>query len=84
MFGEHHYLELEFPKLKDRIHNLLSQDSHFAQLYKEYHAIDDEVWRIEEQIETPSDYYTENLKKKRVFLKDKLYAILVNNGSGRL
>lgn len=76
MFGEHHRLAEEFPEYKDRIHELKVKDQHFARLYEEYQQIDDEVYRIEEQIETPSDEYTEELKKKRLQLKDQLFDIL--------
>ncbi len=76
MFGEHHDLENEFPEYKERIAQLVQNDPEFAHLYQQYQAADEEVWRIEEQIDTPSDTYTEDLKKKRVMLKDKLYALL--------
>lgn len=76
MFGEHHDLLHEFPEYKDRIHTLKATSPQFAELYQEYQAVDKEVYRIEEQIETPSDEYTENLKKRRAWLKDRLYAML--------
>lgn len=76
MLGESHDLFHEFPEYKDRIAELRAADPKFAQLYDEYHAVNDEVERIELQIETPSDTYTETLKKKRLHLKDEIYAIL--------
>ena len=76
MFGEHHDLLHEFPELKDRIHELKVNDAHFAGLYENYQAVDKEIYRIEEQIETATDEYTEDLKKKRVQLKDQLYRML--------
>lgn len=77
MFGEHHdNLALEFPQFKEKIHRLKMADHHFKHLYEQYQALDREIYRIEEQIETPSDAYTEEMKKKRVALKDQLYAIL--------
>jgi uncharacterized protein YdcH (DUF465 family) len=76
MLGEHHHLLNEFPELKDRIHELKVSDDHFARLYEEYNKLDDEILRIEEGVETPSDEYTEKLKMRRVELKDKLYAML--------
>jgi uncharacterized protein YdcH (DUF465 family) len=81
MFGEHHDLAQEFPDLKARIHDLKTKDQHFAELYAEYQAVDKEIYRIEEQIETPSDAYTEELKKKRVALKDQLYKLLTSSAS---
>lgn len=76
MFGEHHHLAEEFPDFKDRIHQLKVINPAFAALVDEYNAIDDEIYRIEEQIETPSDDYTEKLKKQRLSLKDELYQLL--------
>ncbi len=76
MFGEKHDLIHEFPEYKDRIHELKVSDPEFAKLFDEYHEIDNEVRRIEEGIETPSDEYTEELKMRRLRLKDELYAML--------
>ena len=76
MFGEHHSLVNEFPEHKDQIHELKTSNRHFAKLFDEYENLDKEIYRIEEQIETPSDEYTEGLKKQRLALKDQLYAML--------
>ena len=76
MLGEHHDLASEFPEYKEKIHELKANDAHFARLFEEYEKVDKEVYRIEEQIETPSDDYTEQLKMKRVQLKDELIAYL--------
>lgn len=76
MFGEHHDLENEFPEYKEQILMLKENNPRFAELYEEYQAVEGEVYKIMEQEETPSDAYTEDLKKRRVHLKDELYAIL--------
>ncbi|MBU1191737.1 MAG: DUF465 domain-containing protein [Gammaproteobacteria bacterium] len=76
MYGEHHRLAEEFAEYKDRIRELKMNDAHFAKKYTEYAEVDDEVYRIEEEIETPSDVYTETLKKRRAKLKDELYSLL--------
>jgi len=75
---EHHSLLKEFPEFRDRIHELKTGNPLFATLYKEYQELDKQIFRIEEEIETPSDQYTEELKKKRVHLKDQLYDMLRN------
>lgn len=77
MLGEKHDLLHEFPEHKERIHELKMSNNHFAKLFDEYHEIEHEVRRIEEGNETPSDEYTEELKKKRLKLKDDLYAIII-------
>ncbi len=76
MIGESHDLFHEFPEYRQRIAELKTADANFAMLYDQYHAVNDEVERIELQIETPSDVYTETLKKQRLHLKDEIYAIL--------
>ena len=73
---EHHGLLHEFPQLRERIHELKISNTRFAGLYQQYDEVDKEIYRIEEEIETPSDKYTEDLKKRRVLLKDQLYAML--------
>ncbi len=76
MLGESHDLFHEFPEYRDRIAEIKTADPRFSALYDEYHAVNSEVERIELQIETPSDLYTESLKKQRLHLKDEIYAIL--------
>lgn len=76
MFGEHHDLIHELPEFRDKIHELKVSNAHFARLFDEYHELDHEVRRIEQGVETPSDAYLEDQKKKRLHLKDQLYAML--------
>lgn len=71
-----HPLIAEFPELRNKIHEMKVSDHHFAKLFTEYHEVDHELHRIEQEIETPSDTYTEELKKKRLHLKDQLYVML--------
>ena len=76
MLGEHHDLVHELPEFRDKIHEMKTSNAHFSKLFEEYDAVDHEIRRIEQEIETPSDEYTEGLKKKRLNLKDQLYAML--------
>ena len=73
MFGENHDLIHELPEYRDKIHQLKLSDPHFARLFDEYHELDHELHRIEQGIETPADDYTEELKKRRLALKDALF-----------
>jgi len=78
---EHHRdLAHEFPELKQRVHDLKVDSPEFRKLYAEYEDLDNEILRIEQEIETPSDAYTEKLKWRRAHLKDRLYGML----TGRL
>jgi len=76
MLGEHHRLLEEFPEYRQKIHDLKVGNHHFAKLFEEYIKLNKEIYRIEEAIETPSDAFTEDLKKKRLLVKDKIYAML--------
>ncbi len=76
MFVEHHPLIKEFPEHKDAIHRLKESDHHFARLFSEYHDVDKEVFRMEEDIEPAADHVIEDAKKRRLSLKDELFAIL--------
>jgi len=76
MIGEHHDLIHELPEYRDQIHAMKIGNTHFAKLFDEYHELDHEVRRIEQGVETPSDEYTEELKKKRLALKDELFQML--------
>ncbi len=71
-----HDLVHEFPEHRDLIHGLKVSNRHFAKLFDEYHEVDHEVHRIEEGVENTSDDYLEERKKKRLALKDELYAMI--------
>ena len=73
---EKHDLLHELPESKDAIHTLKMKDQHFAKLFEAYHDTDHEVYRIEQGVETTSDEYLEEQKKKRLSLKDQLYAMI--------
>ena len=75
---EKHDLHHEFPEYYDRIHELKINNSHFARLFEEYNTINREILRIEEGVENTTDEYLEELKKKRLLFKDKLYGIITN------
>ena len=76
----HRDLAQEFPELKQRVHDLKLESIEFRQMYADYEVLDNEIHRIEQEIETPSDAYTEDLKRRRAHLKDHLYGLL----TGRL
>ncbi|WP_298815923.1 DUF465 domain-containing protein [uncultured Roseibium sp.] len=71
-----HELHEEFPEAAEKLHQLKIGDSHFARLADEYHNINREVHRIETDVAPASDEVLEDLKKKRLFLKDQIAAKL--------
>lgn len=73
---DNHTLINEFPELKDRIHALKVSDSHFARLAAEYNDLDREVRRLEGEGSPKADETMEELKLKRLTLKDELYKML--------
>lgn len=73
---ERHSLVKELPEYRDQIHNLKMNDNHFSRLFDEYHDMDHEIVRIEDGVENTSDDYLEELKKKRLNLKDQLWDML--------
>ena len=76
MLGEKHDLIHELPEYKDRIHDLKVTNKYFANQFEKYHDIDHEVLRVEGGIENTSDEYLGELKKKRLALKDELFAMI--------
>ncbi|MCY7295550.1 YdcH family protein [Alteromonas sp. a30] len=77
-----HSLANELPEFKTQIHNLKMTDNHFSRLHDEYGEVDHEIHRIESGVENTSDEYLEELKKKRLFLKDSLYEMLKKEAGG--
>ena len=75
----HHKLGVDFPEYRQAIHDLKMSNPQFAKMIKQYDELDDEIYRIEAEIETPSDEYTESLKFQRLEIKDALIAILKAN-----
>ena len=54
-------------------------NNHFARFFKEYDDIDDELMRIQQEIETPADNYVDGLKKERLFYKDEMYFMILKH-----
>ena len=73
---EHHDLVHEFPQHREKIHALKTSSAHFARLFDEYHLITRDVERVEGEGVPIDDASFEEKKKKRLRLKDELYAML--------
>jgi uncharacterized protein YdcH (DUF465 family) len=70
----HHPFVTEFPEHRETIRSLKLADSKFRAMFEEYHQLDDEICRIEEDVEYATDQQIDELKFKRAKLKDALYA----------
>ncbi len=71
-----HELAEEFPEFKDKIHDLKSSNAHFLKLFDEYHEINRAVHRAETDIEPTDDLHLEDMRKKRLYLKDEIFSML--------
>ena len=71
-----HELREDFPEFVDKIHDLKMSNNHFSKLIAEYHEVNREIHRIEIGEEHVSQFDEENLRKKRMNLKDEIYLIL--------
>ena len=71
-----HELSQEFPQYIDRMQLLRVADTHFAELYNEYHEVNQAVLRAENDEEPTSDDHLNALRHRRVQLKDEIYARL--------
>lgn len=71
-----HELSQEFPQYTDRMQLLRVADTHFAELYNEYHEVNQAVLRAETDEEPTSDDHLNALRHRRVQLKDEIYARL--------
>ncbi len=71
-----HELADEFPEDRELLHELKVGNAHFVTLSDRYHEVNGEIHRIEAGVETPSDDYTETLKKKRLALLDEISGLV--------
>lgn len=73
---QQHDLHHEFPEYNDAIHQLKTSNHHFAKLFDEYHRVNKDIRRIEENEEPVTDAALEDMKKARLKLKDELHNML--------
>ncbi|HKP61981.1 MAG TPA: DUF465 domain-containing protein [Polyangiales bacterium] len=76
MHNEQHELTHEFPEYRERIHTLKTDNAHFRHMFNEYHDLDRQLHRANTNVEPLSDEHAEQLKRRRLLLKDELYALL--------
>ncbi|MBT0569861.1 YdcH family protein [Curvibacter sp. CHRR-16] len=65
-----------FPEYRDQISRLKTSDQHFAKLFDEHNALDQHIKNIESHIVGGTPAEVEQLKKRKLQLKDQLYVIL--------
>lgn len=71
-----HELHEEFPEEAEAIHALKASNAHFARLAEEYHALNRSIHRMESNVEPVVDATIEDMKKRRLSLKDEIARML--------
>ena len=71
-----HELPDEFPGQVRLIDRLTKTNYEFGRLAAAYDELNRHIWRIESEDEPTTDEVLENLKKRRLLLKDDIAALL--------
>jgi uncharacterized protein YdcH (DUF465 family) len=74
--SQKHDLAEDFPQHRERIHDLKVRDAHFARLFDEYDRVEHEIRRIDMNIQPSTDEHAEELKRRRLGLKDQMARML--------
>ena len=78
-----HELRDEFPELGLLIERLTKTNYEFGRLAAAYDEINRHIWRIESEDESTPDDVLENLKKRRLLLKDDIAALITSEREGK-
>jgi uncharacterized protein len=68
----------DFPDRIDRIRQLKTSNNHFSRLYDEYNELNRTIHRVETRVEPTTEDVEEDLKRRRVQLKDEIAAMLAD------
>jgi uncharacterized protein YdcH (DUF465 family) len=68
-----HALDKEFPQLADKTVALKKSDARFADWLAQHDRLDAQITEAEEGRVNMDDFTLEDLKKRRLHLKDQLY-----------
>lgn len=72
-----HDLHAEFPQHHDVLHTLKVESGAFRDLAERYHAVAQEIHRIDNGMEGASDQRLEDLKKRRLQMLDQVSAMIL-------
>lgn len=65
-----HPLTEEFPEFESKIHEMKVDNEHFKNLFEAYDELDHEIYRIKSDSEPASDEAANQLRTKRLHLKE--------------
>ncbi len=71
-----HDMYEDFPGLTAKIQEMKQASPHFAKLFDEYHAVNRDVHRAEERVDTVTAEVEATIRRRRMALKDELYRML--------
>ncbi|MBA4786266.1 MULTISPECIES: YdcH family protein [Pseudorhizobium] len=71
-----HEIQDEFPEYVGKMHELKVSDEHFAQLLEDYRDVNRAIHRAETEVEPVADTHMEDMRKRRMVLKDEIYGML--------
>lgn len=74
-----HELAEDFPAQSELIQRLKADNPHFARLAEEYHELNRQVHRAETDLEPMDDLAQQELRKRRMALKDEIARMLSEN-----
>lgn len=69
-----------FPEYRDIISRLKTEDAHFSRLFERHNELDHQIHNMETGVTSADSFVIESLKKEKLLLKDKLYAVLRRAG----
>ena len=72
----HQSFREEFAEFKDDIERLYAADEGFRSILNEYRELDEVIMKIEQNVSPAGDLETAELKRKRLTIKDQLFAKL--------
>lgn len=71
-----HELADEFPEHVATMHRLKAENAHFARLFDAYHDLNRAIHRAETHVEPTDEAHEQEMRRRRVALKDELYGML--------
>jgi uncharacterized protein len=71
-----HTILNEFPEMSERIHDVRRSNLHFARLSEKYDELEHGIHLLQTGSESYTDEHMEELKKKRLQMRDELFGIL--------
>ncbi|MDP3539187.1 MAG: YdcH family protein [Azonexus sp.] len=73
-----------FPEYRDLISELKTTDKYFQNLFEKHNVLDQRVKNMESRLEPGTPDEIEVLKKKKLAIKDELYALLMQISLSRI